>query len=100
MTPEERNKCALFVHALRLLHVDDDGLTDDNDTDDLNVITQVCPEVKAMTAAGDSPYSLALHRVATLTERVLLTWGRPDRQAVKDWLIARGELLELSIGIG
>lgn len=97
MTEDERFKCGIFVRSLSLLKVDDDGLTDDNDMDDLEAISQVCPEVKAITSTGESPYELALHRVATLTEQVLLTWARPDRKAVKGWLIARGELLVLQI---
>ena len=98
MTPEQQ--CALFVRSLSLINVDDDGLTDANDFTDLEALSQVCPEIKLMTAAGNTPYSLGLHRVATLTERILLTWARPDQRAIKEWLLARGELLEMSTGSG
>jgi hypothetical protein len=95
MTPDER--CETFVRALTLLDVDDDGLTDNNNLDDLEAIAQICPDVKNITSPGDSPYALALHRLAVLTEDLLVTYVFPDRQVVRGWLIARAELLDLRL---
>jgi hypothetical protein len=97
MTPDERHWCDTFVRAQTLLHVNDHALTDNNDLDDLEAIAQIIPEVKQLTAAGDTPEQLAIHWLAICTERLLLTFARPDPAAVKAWLIARGELLVLQI---
>jgi len=97
MTPDGRRWCGTFVRAQTLLHVDDDGLTDENEQDDLEAIAQIIPEIKQLTAAGDTPEQMAIHWLAICTERLLLTWARPDRQAVRDWLVARSELLELRL---
>ncbi|MGZ4563131.1 MAG: hypothetical protein ACXVX6_06055, partial [Mycobacterium sp.] len=91
MTPDQRHKCHIFVRSLSLLDVDDDGLTDATDFDEVKAIAQVCPEIKQITEAGDTPEQLALYRLAALTERVCLTWGQSDRQAVRGWLVARAE---------
>jgi hypothetical protein len=80
-----------------LLHVTEESLSDDNDMTDMQAIWDVAAEVKQITAAGNSPEELAINRLAVCTERVLLTWGVKDQLAVKDWLIARAELLELQI---
>jgi hypothetical protein len=98
MTPAELHTSTVFVQSLRLMHVDDDGLTDACDATDLNAIHQICPDVVNIGAVGDTPYALALWRLASLTERVLMTWGRPDPQAVKAWLLARAEVLDLKLG--
>jgi hypothetical protein len=99
MNPADRHKCDIFVRSLKFLHVDDDGLTDDTDFTDVKAIAQLCPEITEITKAGDTPEQLALHRVAVLTESVCLTWGMANPKAVKEWLIARGELLVLRIGV-
>jgi hypothetical protein len=100
MNEDKRYKCDLFVLSLRLLDVDDDGLTDDVDFNDVKAIAGVCSEVRQITAGYTSPYEILLHRVADLTERVCYTWAHPDPATVKEWLIARGELLELLIPRG
>jgi hypothetical protein len=97
MTDDERRLCDIFIYSLSLLHVDDTGLTADNLLADMNAIAYACRQVKAITAAGDTPEQLALHRLACLTEDVLVTYIFPDRQVVRDWLIARAELLELRL---
>lgn len=99
MTDEQHRQCRIFTSVLRLLDVDDAGLTDKNDFDDLQAIAQVSAEVKEFTSAGDTPEELMLHRVATLTEKVLMTWGNPEPATVKEWLIARAELLQIRIGV-
>jgi hypothetical protein len=55
--------------VLDLLHVDADGLTDATEFEDVKAIAQICPQIKEITAAGETPEQLALHRLATLTER-------------------------------
>ncbi|MDT5354455.1 MAG: hypothetical protein QOJ56_2987 [Mycobacterium sp.] len=97
MTDAERQLCDIFIYSLILLHVDDTGLTADNGLSDINAIAYACRQVKAITAAGDTPEQLALHRLAVLTENVIVTYVFPDRQVVRDWLIARAELLELRL---
>lgn len=54
MNENERHRCDLFVRSLSLLHVDDDGLTDATDFDDVKAIAQICPEIKEITGAGPS----------------------------------------------
>jgi hypothetical protein len=87
----------VFLYAQTRLRVDDSGLTADNTIADLNTVAKLCLDVKAITAAGDTPFQLALNRLAALTESVLVTLAIPDPQAVRAWLVARGELLELRI---
>jgi hypothetical protein len=97
MNANDRNTIDIFTKSLTLLHVDDNGLTDETELDDIKAIAQICPQIRDITAAGETPEDLALHRLATLTERVCLTWGVANRQAVKEWSIARAELLVLRI---
>jgi hypothetical protein len=79
MNDLERHNCELFVRSLTLLHVDDDGLTDATDFDDVKAIAWICPQIRDITAAGGTPYLLALNRLATLMPgvnhtRVTLPW--------------------------
>lgn len=97
MTPNNRHKIELFVRALNLLQVDDDGLTDETQFDDAKAIAQTCPDIREITRGFNTPEEFALNRLATLTEAVCLTWGQPNRQAVKAWMIARCELLDLRL---
>jgi hypothetical protein len=98
MTPEQ--KCDLFVRSLDLLDYDENGLTAKNTLTDLEAIAQICADIRAFTAAGDSPFELSLHRLVLLTEVVLTTYVLPDAPIVTQWVNARGELLELSTGSG
>jgi hypothetical protein len=97
VTDDERRLCDIFVESLELLDVDDTGLTADNLLADMNAIAYACQQVKAMTDQGNSPSELALHRLALLTEDLLVTYIFPSRDAVSAWRTARGELLELQI---
>jgi hypothetical protein len=97
MTPEER-MCEVFIRSLNLLHADSDGLTDETEFDDIKAIAQIAPDVQELTATGNTPYSMMLHRLAALTEALCLSWGGdPNPKLVKGWLIARAELVELRI---
>jgi hypothetical protein len=60
MTDDDR-KCDLFLRALSLLKVDDSGLTDATDFDDLRAITQICPEIKEIIGAGPSGHPRQPH---------------------------------------
>lgn len=97
MNDDDRHLVGVFLYAQTLLNIDDTGLTDDNQVDDLVTVAKLCLKVKTMTAAGDTLEQLCLHRLATLTEGVLVTGVTPSRQAVKQWLIARAELVELRL---
>jgi hypothetical protein len=95
MTDEERT--TVFIAMQAGLRHNDDGLTPDNRLGYLNPLAKLCLDVKAITAAGDSPFQLALHRLATLTEDMIVTRFFPSRKTVHDWLIARAELLEVRL---
>ncbi|MBV9350804.1 MAG: hypothetical protein JOZ23_04610 [Mycobacterium sp.] len=97
MNDDERHLVGAFLYGQTLLNIDDTGLTEDNQLDDLVTVATLCLKVKAITAAGDTLEQLCLHRLATLTEEVLFTGAVRSRQAVKQWLIARAELLELKL---
>lgn len=87
----------VFIRSLNLINTDENGLTADNLPVDMEAIAQICPEIRAITAAGETPFQLALHRLAALTEQVVTTYVLPDRAIAKAWLIARGEVLELRL---
>jgi hypothetical protein len=79
MNDLERHNCDIFIKSLSLLHVNDDGLTDATSFDDVKAIAQICPQIRDITAAGGTPYLLALNRLATLMPgvnhtRVTLPW--------------------------
>jgi hypothetical protein len=61
MNDLERHNCDLFVRSLSLLHVNDDGLTDETEFDDVKAIAWICPQIRDITAAGETPEDLALH---------------------------------------
>ena len=61
MNDMERHSCDLFTRSLTLLVVDDNGLTDATSFDDVKAIAAICPEIRKITVAGDTPYLLALH---------------------------------------
>jgi hypothetical protein len=97
MTPEER-LCEIFIRSLNLLHVNHDGLSDQTELDDIKAVAQIAPDVQELAATGNTPYSMMLHRLATLTESLCLSWGGdPNPKLVKAWMIARCELLQLRI---
>lgn len=96
MTDDDRRIIDCFRYSLTRLHIDDDGLTPDNTLPELNAVAYFAMRTKAITAAGDSPEELLLHRLAELTGDLLVTpWLGDGPAAVREWLIARGELLEL-----
>jgi hypothetical protein len=97
MTPENRRAIEIFVLSQRFLHADENGLTDDCEFDDVRAIADTCPTIREITRGLNTPEEFLLNRLATLTEAVCMTWAAPNRQAVKEWRIARAELLELRI---
>jgi hypothetical protein len=54
-----RQKCTLFTYSLRLLDVDDNGLTDDNDLDCLAAISCTLHPVRIITRSGATPEEMA-----------------------------------------
>lgn len=97
MTPENRRAIEIFVLSQKFLHCDENGLTDECEFDDVKAIADTCPMIREICRGFNTPEEFALHRLATLTEAVCMTFGQPNPAAVKAWLIARGELLELRI---
>ena len=87
----------VFIYSMSLLCIDETGLTDDNQLDDLETVARLCRDVKAITAEQRTPEEMALRRLALCTEDVLVTWVILSRRAVKQWMIARAELLELQL---
>ena len=89
----------VFKYGLTRLHVDDHGLTDDNDLGDMNAVAMLARAIKTtVTASGDTLEQLLLHRLACLTEDLLVTpWLHTDNPITRDWLTARAELLQAEI---
>lgn len=54
---DERHKLDIFTRSLSLLDVDDDGLTDSCDFDDIKAIAQICPEIKKSPRPAKHPNS-------------------------------------------
>lgn len=50
-----------------------------------------------LPGAAPTPEEMALGRLVVLTKDVLQTWAEPNPQAVRDWLVARSELLKLKL---
>lgn len=97
MTDNDHTPTDVFLHALSLLTFNDDGLDDANDLDDIETTTRLCAAVKAATADANTPMHRSLHRLAERTEDMLITWVHPNEPAVRAWLIARGEFLQLRL---
>jgi hypothetical protein len=95
-TPDDVIGC--FLYGLDRLQVDDAGLTDDNDPDDLQTVGALSVLVYRIAATCDTPFHLALARVAVLTGGLIASpeLGSGDSIARK-WLIATAELLELRL---
>jgi hypothetical protein len=75
-------------------------LTRDNRLGYLNPLARLRLRVKAITAAGDTPAQMALHRLAVLTEDLIVTYLFPDKRVVvRKWLIGLAELLELKLTV-
>ncbi len=87
-----------FVAELSRLRADENGLAPDYGFAELNPIAKLCYEVENLTTDADTPEELLLHRVAILTgdliAAVILGGGRT---IVREWLIARAELLRLRL---
>ena len=87
--------------ALTRLRVDDDGLTRDNDIRHLDHIAELTYAVLEATADADTPRDLLANRLARLTQRVISTLfrGEDGRTVVREFLLARAELIELDAEI-
>jgi hypothetical protein len=96
---DDEHVIGIFLYGLGQLQVDDNRLIPDaNDEDDLQTIGALCVQVYRITAAGITPFDMALSRLAVLTGALLIspTLGHgPD--IVRKWLLARSEVLELQL---
>lgn len=93
ITPE--STISLFRVALCGLDLDAEGLTRHNTLKRLDLIAALTYEVIALTREATTPQDLLLNRLARCTQRLLTTSLEADPAAVKSYLIARGELLEM-----
>jgi imidazole glycerol phosphate synthase subunit HisF len=94
MTADERTAIDVFLHSLRLLRLNDDGLEPGHDPEDLNAIALLCEITKAITGAGRTVEDVLLCSLADKTEALLAAAVMPgDGDVAKNWLKARGELL-------
>jgi hypothetical protein len=59
MTPNNRHKIELFIHAQSLLHADENALTDETSFDDVKAIAQLCPDIREITRGFNNPKSSA-----------------------------------------
>jgi hypothetical protein len=94
MTDGDRRTIELLVSMLGGLRVP----TSDNHQDYLNSLANLCLEVEVITAAGNTPEEILLHRVARLTGDLITTLAQAGADAiVREWLGARVELLQLRL---
>jgi hypothetical protein len=89
----------IFLHGLTRLQVDDDGLVPDaNDPDDLHTIGTLAVLTYRIASRGDTPRDLALSRLAVTTGGLIASqWLGGGESIVREWSLARVELLELDI---
>ncbi len=98
MTDGDRRTIDLLVSMLGGLRVDVHGPTSDNHQGYLNSLANLCLEVEVITAAGNTPEEILLHRVARLTGDLITTLAQAGADAiVREWLGARVELLQLRL---
>lgn len=90
----------IFKYGLTRLHVDDAGLTDDNDLHDMDTVAILCKAIKTMAGERDTLRQLHLHRLACLTEDLLVSPWVPSPGIAREWLRARSELLQVEIPRG
>jgi hypothetical protein len=98
MTDEERHAIDEFLSAIRRLRVDEKGIAPDYGFAELNPIAKQCFAVEDITAAGNTPEEILLHRVARLTGDLITTVILGEGESiVREWLIARAELLQIGL---
>lgn len=85
-----------FQGSIIGLHLDDDGLTD-NPLDSLDRITGLSFAVLTITHDAATPRDLLANRLARLTQHLIRArlMGGDGTQIVRDYLMARAELIEL-----
>jgi hypothetical protein len=98
MIDQERQTIDEFLSALRQLRVDENGIAPDYGFAELNPLAKQCFAVEEITAAGNTPEEIMLHRVARLTGDLITTLILAGGGTiVHEWLMARGELLCLDL---
>lgn len=82
------------------LHLDDNGLTD-NRLDTLDRIAGLTYAVLTITRDAATPHDLLANRLARLTQQLIRArlMGGDGRQIVRDYLMARAELIELQANV-
>ena len=85
-----------FQGSIVGLHLDDDGITD-NPPDTLEHVAGMTYAVLGLTQDAATPRDLLANRLAYLTQQLIRArLTRSDgREAVRDYLLARAELIEL-----
>jgi hypothetical protein len=97
--PAQERTIELFLYCVDGLKTDDDGLTSENDEADLNACAFMCHMMKTLAIVPNDIADIALFRLADETERLLVTAVIPaDGDVVKDWLKARGDVVECQLG--
>lgn len=86
-----------FRAALCRLRLDDDGISPSNDSYRIGKVAQLAAEVITATTDPAEPQDLLARRLALLAQRLIrlhLHRARGPR-AVRDFMLARAELIEL-----
>ena len=85
-----------FQSSIVGLHLDDDGLTD-NPTDTLEHVAGMTYAVLGLTHDAATPRDLLANRLAHQTQQLIKArfMGGDGMQLVRDYLLARAELIEL-----
>jgi hypothetical protein len=98
MTDDERTTINEFITALGQLRTYKNGIAPDYDFAELNPIAKQCFVVEGITAAGNTPEEILLHRLAKLTGDLITTLVLDGGgTVVREWLTARAELLQLGL---
>jgi len=98
MNDEERHTINEFLSGIQQLRVDENGIAPDYGFAELNPVAKQCFAIEEITAAGNTPEEILLHRVARLTGDLITTVILGDGESiVREWLVARAELAELPL---
>jgi len=102
VNPNHCDTCEIldaFEQSLVSLDVDERGLTRNNDLADLNAVAALSYAVIDVTADAANPREMLTHRLAHIAQELLTTLfkGSDGNRIVRQYLLARAELLELKL---
>jgi hypothetical protein len=102
VNPKHCDTCEIldaFEQSLVSLDVDERGLTRNNDLADLNAGAALSYAVIDVTADAANPREMLTHRLAHIAQELLTTLfkGSDGDRIVRQYLLARAELLELKL---